>query len=124
MAQRGSILLKDIFLGGISDSKYSGIPNSVAAMVGLDVHSEPGVIKVNQKLTKESGSTIDDAVSVIVSCSDGKEYLFGRTAGKIWSRNAGSYALEATNANGGTLNAYEYQGYIYYCSATKVGVGR
>jgi len=121
MAQRGSVLMKDIFLGGISDSKYTGIANSVAACIGLNLHGEPGLIKVNQKLTKESGATVDDAVSVILPCSDGKEYLFGRSNGKIWSRNAGSYTLEATNANGATLNAFEYNGYVYYCSATKVG---
>lgn len=122
MAQQSVLLLKDFHLGGIADSKYSGIANSVAALVGFNLHAEPGILKVNQALIKESGSTVDDAVSKIITCSDGNSYLVGRTAGKIWQRTSlGVYSLVATNANGATLNIEEYAGYLYYASATKLG---
>ena len=120
------IIIRDINLGGIADSKYQGQANSVAEMVGFDIHSEPGIMKSNQKLAKESGAYVDDLVKVILPCSDGITYLFGSTNGKIWSRtSAGVYALEATASPAagavGILDAYEYQGYIYYAMESRLG---
>jgi hypothetical protein len=120
------ITINNANLGGIADSKYQGQKNSVAEMVGFDIHSEPGILKNNQKLTKESGSTIDDLVKKILPCSDGNTYLFGSTNGKIWKRtSAGAYSLEATASpaagNVGILDAYEYQGYIYYSMQSRLG---
>lgn len=117
-----SIEFKNINLGGLSDTKYQGTENSMYRLVGLDLHSEPGIIQAQQKLTKDSGSTVDDLAKSMVSCSDGNTYLFGSTNGKIWKRTSGGvYTLEATNANGGTINAIEFNGYIYYFTNTKVG---
>lgn len=120
------IIIKDINLGGISDSLYQGQTNSVTEMVGFDIHSEPGILKHNQKLTKESDTMVDDLVKVILPCSDGNTYLFASTNGKIWKRtSAGVYSLEATVApTGGILDimdAYEYQGYIYYSMTAWLG---
>lgn len=120
------ISIKDINLGGISASKYQGQANSVYAMEGLDIHSEPGIIKANQALTKESGTTVDDFVKASVVCSDGNTYFFGSTNGKIWKRNSsGTYSLEATASpaagGAGILDAYEYQGYIYYAMESRLG---
>lgn len=118
------ILLNNFFQGGLADSQYAGNPNSLAEIVGLDLHSEPGILKVSQALVKESGSNIDDVVSQIVVCSDGKGYLFQKTNGKIFSRTtAGVYNLEATNtaASPGILDAAEYNGYVYYSAASKLG---
>lgn len=114
--------LNNFFLGGIADSKYIGAQNSVAEMVGLNIHAEPGVIKVNQKLTKESGATVDAAVSIMLPCSDGNTYLFSRDSGKIWKRTSGgTYSLEFTSANGAISGAVEYNGYVYFFNAAKVG---
>lgn len=120
------IELKNPVLGGLADSDFLGGPNSFAEMVNLDIFSEPGVIKVNQKLTKESGSTVDDLVKACVSCSDGKQYFFGSTNGKIWSRTtAGVWTLEATASpaagSAGITGAAEYQGYIYYAMQSRLG---
>jgi hypothetical protein len=120
------IIIKDINLGGLSESIYQGAANSVAAAVGLDLNSEPGLIKVNQKLTRESSIYIDDLVKCILPCSDGNTYIFGSTNGKIWKRtSAGVYSLEATAAPAagavGILEAYEYQGYIYYAMQSRLG---
>lgn len=120
------VSIKNVNLGGIADSDYLGNENSVAELVGFDIHSEGGVMKVNQALTKESGTTVDDKVSKILPCSDGNTYLFGKTNGKIWKRNSsGTYSLEATASpsagNAGILDAYEYQGYIYYAMQSRLG---
>jgi hypothetical protein len=120
------IIIKDINLGGLADSKVQGQANSVAEISGFDIHSEPGILKHNQKLTKESGTTIDDLVKCILPCSDGNTYLFGSTNGKIWKRtSAGVYSLEATASpaagSAGIKDAYEYQGYIYYATQSRLG---
>lgn len=119
-----TLLLNNFHLGGLADSKYSGISNSFANSSGLNLHSEPGVVKVNQKLTKESGSTIDSFVSRILPASDGKSYLFSKTSGKIWERASnGAYTLVHTDGNSspGILNAIEHAGYIYWFTSAKVG---
>ena len=120
------IELKDFNLGGLADSAYQGLAGSLYRIVGMDLHSEPGVMKVNQALVKESGSTIDDFVKTIVPCSDGNTYLFGATSGKIWKRTSGgSYSLEATASpaagNAGILWAEEFNGYIYYAMQSRLG---
>jgi hypothetical protein len=116
------VQVKDINLGGLADSEYQGIGNSLSKIVGCDVHSTPGLIKVAQKLTLDSGATIDEFVKNLVACSDGSTYMFSSTSGKIWKRtSAGVYSLEATNANGACLGASEFEGYVYYATATKLG---
>lgn len=113
-------------LGGIADSDYMGGKNSLAELWGFDIHSEVGVLKVNQALAKESGSTVDDFVRAGVPCSDGNTYLFGANNGKVWKRTSGgTYSLEATTApaagSGGVTDAVEYQGYIYYAMQNRLG---
>jgi hypothetical protein len=120
------IEIKNINQGGIADSDYSGNSQSVASMLGLDIHSKPGLIKVNQALTKNNTVVIDDFVKCGVPCSDGNWYFFGSTAGKIWKRfNTGTWALEATAApsagSPGITGALEFDGYIYYAMQNKLG---
>jgi hypothetical protein len=121
-----AIEVRNINQGGIAISPYQGAENSVAKMVGLDIHSEPGAVHINQQLTKESGDTVDDFVKAIVVCSDGHEYCFGSTSGKIWRRDDdGSYHLVATaspdSGNAGILDAAEYGDHIYYAMEDKLG---
>ena len=117
---------KNFNMGGIADSDYMGTANSFADLWGFDIHSEVGIAKVNQALTKESGATIDDFVKCSVPSSDGNTYLFGSTNGKVWKRtSAGVYSLEATVSPSagaiGILDAKEYQGYIYYATQNRLG---
>lgn len=97
----------------------------MAAIVGFDIHSEPGIIKVNQKLTKESGSVVVDFIKKMLPCSDGNTYGFGDT-GKIYKRTSGgTWTLEATAApaagTAGIRDAFEDQGYIYYTMELRIG---
>lgn len=120
------IQIKDFNLGGIADSQYQGQVNSVAEMVGYNIHLEPGILKHNQKLSKESGAVVNDLVKKILPCSDGFTYLFGSTNGKIWKRTSGGvYSLlqTASPAAGGVgiIDAWEYQGYIYYSMESRLG---
>lgn len=112
--------------GGIADSDYIGPKGSMSDLWGFDIHSEVGVLKVNQALTKDSGVTVDDLVNAGVASSDGNTYLFGSTNGKVWKRtSAGVYTLQATVAPAvgaiGILDAKEYQGFIYYATQNRLG---
>lgn len=95
---------------GLSDSKYLGIDGSYSKMVGCNIHEEPGIIKVNQKLAKESGSIVTDLVKTIVHASDGNTYLFSSgPTGRIYKRTPGGvYSLLATDPNGGIKDAVEF----------------
>lgn len=120
------ITLKDFNLGGVADSKLQGGANSFAEMVGCDIHSEPGFLKVNQKLTKEDDGIVDDLIKAMVTCSDGFTYGFGSTNGKIYKRTSAgvwSYLYTVSPAAGavGVLDAREYQGYIYYAMQSRLG---
>src|SRR3990167_1913717 len=106
-----AIILQKI--NGLADSKWSGIEGSVAECVGLDIHSTPGLTKVRQKLTKESGSTVDALEEISVAVSTGESFWFSSTSGKIWRRSStGTWLLVYTTSAGagtsGCSGAIEY----------------
>jgi len=120
------IIFSDFNLGGISDSMYQGQKNSVAEMVGFDIHSEPGILKVNQIMKNETFALVDDLIKAIVQSSDGNTYFFGSTNGKIWRRtSAGVWSLRVTAAPAagtvGIKDAWEFHGYIYYTMQSRIG---
>jgi hypothetical protein len=91
-------------------------------MVGLDIHSEPGILKVNQKLTKNSGTTVTEFCKNRIAASDGNSYWFSADSGKIWKRTSTDvWSLVHTNTQCACLGAREFEGYIYYASAAKLG---
>lgn len=122
MARKIEPIIINVFnQGGIADSDYVGGANSFASMVGLDVHGEAGILKPNQKLTKDSGTTVTEFVENIVPCSDGSTYMFSSTSGKIWKRASnGTYSLAHTttpiSGGAGCLGAKEYDGYLYWAT--------
>lgn len=120
------IFIKDPVLGGIADTKYLGLADSVARAVGLDLHGEPGIIRANQKTTKESSvGLVDGFVKARVNCSNGEVYFFSGDSGKIWRRNsAGAYSLAYTTVAGAgasvCLGAREYNGYVYWATQSRL----
>lgn len=105
---------------GLSDSKWSGVLGSAFRLVGLDLHSKPGIIRVAQKLTKNSGTTVTELCKVSVNCSDGSKLWFSSETGKIWRESGGTYTLvHTTTATSGEvkcLGAYEFEGWIYWAT--------
>lgn len=124
MASNKPITISNWNMGGLADSKWSGIKDSLYRMVGLDPHSEPAVLKAEQKLTKDSGSTIDEFVKCIVPSSNGRVYHFSADSGKIWEENSGSYTLvHTTTAAAGEhkcLGAIEFEGYIIWATESRL----
>ena len=116
-----SFLRINNYSGGIADSSKIGVKGSFDDACGLDIHSSPGLLKVNQALKKESGTTITDFCKWAVPCSDGNSYWFGDT-GNIYKRtSAGVWSLAHTNGNGANIGAAEFDDYLYYASATALG---
>ena len=122
MAQKPEPIIMNMFnVGGIADSDYMGGEQSFADLVGLDLHSQAGIIQAHQKLTKDSGTTIDEFVENIIPCSDGNTYMFSSSSGKIWKRtSAGAYSLVyttvPTSGGAGCLGAKEYDGFLYWAT--------
>jgi len=128
MATSQHIQIKNINMGGIADSDYLGAVNSVSEIVGLNIHDESGIIKLNQRLAEidDATSVIDELIMAIVSASTGDTYFFGGTNGKIWKRTgAGVWSLVRTASpaagGAGVLSAREYKGYIYYAMESRLG---
>jgi hypothetical protein len=116
-----TILIQNPVLGGLADSRYLGIANSLYKIVGFDLISEPGIMKVHQKLKKESGTTIDGLIKNAVVCSNGETYLFSSATGKVWRRTSAgvwslAYTTIPTSGGAGCLGAKEYNGYIYWAT--------
>lgn len=116
------IQLKNFNLGGLADSNYLGAPNSYAESVGLDIHSVPGLLRVNQALTKDSGSTITEFCKNAIAASNGEKYFFSADSGKIWARNtSGTYRLVLTTVptggSTGCLGAVEFNNYLYWATS-------
>lgn len=111
--------------GGMSDSKWSGLPDSLYKIVGLDPHSDPAVLKAEQKLTKDSGTTVTEFCKWQVVSSNGRTYHFSSTTGKIWERDTvGTWSLVYTTApaagGSGCLGAIEFQGFIIWATESRL----
>ena len=118
------IPIENFNLGGLADSKWSGVKNSFAKLVGWDLHSTPGLLNVAQKMTKDTGTTITALCRPRVSSSKDIRYWFSYTDGKIWQEKAGVYTLVHTTTpaagGAGCLGAKEYQGFIYWATESRL----
>lgn len=119
------VIISNWNMGGLSDSLWSGIPDSLYRMVGLDPHSAPAVLKAENKLTKDSGTTVDEFVKWQVVSSNGRTYHFSSASGKIWERSAaGTWTLVHTTVAGAgehkCLGAIEFRGYIVWATESRL----
>lgn len=119
MALTRPIPIEKLNQGGISDSIYAGVRNSAAAIVGWNLHSEPGLLKVRQAMAKDSAAVIDEFCKVAVETSNGDIYFFSSESGKIWKEGSPYTLVHTTTPEVGSaacLGAYEYAGYLYWCT--------
>lgn len=111
-------------LQGLSDSKHSGVAGSAYRIVGVDYRQTPGIMKAQQALTKNSGTTVTELCKARVKASDGSTLWFSSESGKIWREVSGTYTLKHTTAptSGGAacLDADEYDGDIYWSTENYV----
>lgn len=116
-------------INGLSDSKWSGVSGSAYRLVGIDLHSSPGLIKVRQKLAKNSpdspdANQVDELCKQRVAVSDGSTLWFSSESGKIWRESAGAWTLKHTTAptSGGAacLGAHEFEHWIYWATESYI----
>lgn len=108
------------FRGGISQQSNRGYASPFKVGLNLDIRKFQDTISCNQAMQKESGSVVVDLCLARVNCSDGNTYWFGDT-GKIYRRTSGgTWSLLATDADGRISGAAEWQGKIYYATATNL----
>lgn len=110
---------------GLSDSKFSGTEDSFYACVGVDGNSVPGILKVHQKLSKESGATVTALCKVSIAVSSGESFWFSATDGKIWRRSSPGtwllvYTTTAAAGEHGCLGAIEHDGFIYWATQSRL----
>lgn len=128
MAQRTEpipIQLTSFGLGGLADSPWSGMKNTMAEIVGMDLHTIPGIVQARQAMKKDSGTTVTEFCKYQLACSDGNTYHFSSETGKIWKRtSAGVWSLlSTTTAAAGEvkcLGVAEYDGYIYWATELRL----
>jgi len=125
------VVLENFHLGGLSDSKYSGVANSSYKLQGLNIHEEPGVVKVQQSvaLDRASGATLSNDVVNIIHTAKGlngyadssETYLF-QDDGKTYSRsNSSVYALDFTATGNTCRDALAFNGWMFYTTSTEIG---
>lgn len=116
----------DYFSAGLAVSKFLGVLGSFAKAVGIDIHSEPGIIKAQWALAKDSGDSgatqVTDKILVSVHTSLGHSYHFG-DAGHIYKRTiAGTWSRLDESLVVPILGAAEHSdGYVYFTYTNNVG---
>lgn len=109
---------------GLADSKWSGIKGAFPKCVGLNIHDTPGIIKVNQKLTKDSSTTITELCKVALALSTGVKLWFSSASGKIWAESGGTYTLVYTVSPAAgeakILGASEFNAFVYFATELRL----
>lgn len=120
-----AIVIESAYMGGIADSPYVGLANSLGSIVGFDLYTVPGLMLTAQKMTVEANGAPTDDLYKIVTCSDGNIYLFGKTNGTVYKNASGTYTLLGTVAPAtgavGILDAIEFDGKLYYSMQNRLG---
>lgn len=120
------IPIQNFELGGLADSRWSGMKNTMAKLVGIDLHTIPGVVQARQKLTKDSGETVDEFCKYqLKDKTTGDSYHFSSESGKVWKRTVAGvwslvYTMTAEVGEVKILGAKEYNGYFYIATELRL----
>ena len=107
------------FRGGCSDENDKGILGSCKFSYGLDIRGRADILTCGQALVKESVDVMTDKLNFIIPCTNGKAYGFG-DAGCIYERSGTTWVKRYTDSNGAIVGAEEWNGYLYWATATKL----
>lgn len=114
---KNTVPIQDFNLGGLANSRWSGQPNSLYKLTGFDVHSQPGLLRVAQKMVKDSGDVVTEFCKSSIQSTNGCSYWGSADSGKIWQENAGTwtlvYTVSADTGESKILSMYESNNYIY-----------
>lgn len=121
------IVLNQFNMGGLSDSPWSGPANSMDELVGIDLHSTPGVItpRPAMVLVSDPNTDVDEFVKVSLECSTGDVYHFSSESGKVWKQTTSNvfslvHTIVPDVGSAATLGAAEYGRFIYVFTQSRV----
>jgi hypothetical protein len=116
-------LRKTKFYGGTSDDIHLPTETTFEGGRRINIFDNPGTIGASLALMIETEATavVTDNVFWGFEASDGNMYFFGDT-GKIYKRTEATsvWTNVYTDANGTIIGADEYNGYLYWATATKL----
>lgn len=108
--------------GGLQDKPYAAV-NTITQLIGFDLYSSPGIMKVSNATVNISGtfsSGLSSPPDCIVNVSSTIMYIFVGTA--IYKYNPSSGIVTTlTSASEATVNAYFFQTKVYFVGNTKIG---
>jgi hypothetical protein len=109
---------KTRWYGGLSDSLYIPTDTTFEKGYNFDIFSNPGVAQISPLMAVDSDATVTDLCNFGFLATSGSTYWFSN-AGKIYKRiAAGTWTNVYTDGGGAILGACEYNGYIYWATAT------
>ena len=112
----------DNFSGGLAKTPWKGTRGSFVALAGLDIHSTPGVVRVNQRLVKEdTGGVVEDLINFFLIGNKITSHLHGLSErGNIYRKQRGG-AWEVVfrdpdygTRQGNMRGAVEYKDYFFW----------
>ncbi len=119
------ILLKNLCLGGMSRGDFLESNNAVAELVGFDIHSNPGLLKMSNALVGVGSNFNNEPVMGIIT-SLGDPIFFSMTTGKVWRKdlNSGTVTLvttvSPTSGGAGCTGREEFDGKLWWATETKI----
>ena len=120
-AEKNEILIQEFNKGGLADSLFSGVTNSLFKFCGFNPHEKPDILTVHQKLTKETDVDAPNELVFLVPTSVGNIIAPSMESGKIWEKTlAGDWRLLHNIAVTGSdicLGIAEYHGGLYIACA-------
>jgi len=118
MAKDNSIIINsDNFLRGIGSSEFLGNEE----LFLLDTKSKPGVLRVNNKTTKESGSIVNNYPAWIAN--NGDEMFSIDRSGYVYTRNSTGSWTDVSNSTRGTGQGIAFwKGHLFAFRDTQIDI--
>ena len=110
-------------IAGYQDKPYL-CPPAFTMTYKFDLYKNPGVMMVNNtelNIDTNLSSVLGNEVTAIISVSSTKVFIFAGTTIYIFNPFTHSTTTLGTFASEAVQNAYYFNGYVYFASATKLG---
>jgi hypothetical protein len=112
-------LLINNFSGGLSSGSKIGLAGSFRFGRGLDIHTDPDILKVSPASTKDSGSVVVDLPVFGASNTTNSNLYFLGNAGNLYKKASGTYTKIATYTTGQGMGFFNGTGKVIFCSGDR-----
>jgi len=114
-----AILLINNFNGGLSSGEKIGLSGSFRFGSGINIHSNPDVLKVSPKSTKDSGTVVVDLPMFSTTNTVNSNIYFLGDAGKLYCKSSGVYSVLNTYTNAQGMGFFTGTNKVVFCSGDK-----